>query len=93
MGQEKPNEPRRQAIAPAQVKQIQELAETIRYGTITLVFQDGILIQIEKVCVDKTKSGCGSTPTTPPIIRKSNIRIAVANRIEFMFFMLLCPPL
>lgn len=48
MGQEKPNEPRRQAIAPAQVKQIQELAETIRYGTITLVFQDGILIQIEK---------------------------------------------
>lgn len=48
MGQEKRNEPHRQAIPQVQVKQIQELAETIRYGTITLVFQDGILIQIEK---------------------------------------------
>lgn len=48
MGQEKRNETHRQAIGAGQVKQIQELAETIRYGTITLVFQDGILIQIEK---------------------------------------------
>ena len=37
-----------QGISPTQIQQIQELAETIRYGSITLVFQDGILIQIEK---------------------------------------------
>lgn len=48
MGQEKRNEVRRPAISQAQLKQIQELAETIRYGSITLVFQDGALIQIDK---------------------------------------------
>lgn len=48
MIQERQNESRKQAIAQAQLRQIQELAETIRYGSITLVFQDGILIQIEK---------------------------------------------
>lgn len=42
MGKEK------QAITQAQLQQIQELAETIRYGSITLVFQDGVLIQIDK---------------------------------------------
>lgn len=48
MGQEKQIVAQKLAIAQAQVQQIQELASTIRYGTITLVFQDGILIQIEK---------------------------------------------
>lgn len=48
MIQERQNESRKQTIAQAQLRQIQELAETIRYGSITLVFQDGILIQIEK---------------------------------------------
>ena len=46
-----------QKITPAQIQQIQELAETIRYGSITLVFQDGVLIQIdrsEKIRVQKT---------------------------------------
>lgn len=48
MGQEKRNEGQRQAISPAQIRQIQELASTIRYGAINLVFQDGALIQIDK---------------------------------------------
>lgn len=37
-----------QAITPEQLKQICEMAETIRYGSISLVFQDGKLIQIER---------------------------------------------
>lgn len=48
MGQEKQVAAGKNAIAQAQIQQIQELASTIRYGTITLVFQDSILIQIEK---------------------------------------------
>ena len=39
---------RRQAITPEQIRQIQELAGTIRYGSLTLVFQDGVLIQIDR---------------------------------------------
>ena len=39
-----PNE----AITAKQIEQIKELARTIRYGSITLVFQDGALIQIDK---------------------------------------------
>lgn len=57
MGQEKKFEVQRQAITPSQLQQIRELAETIRYGSITLVFQDGILIQIdksEKIRIPKT---------------------------------------
>jgi hypothetical protein len=57
MGHEKKNEGQQQAITPQQLRQIQELAETIRYGSITLVFQDGILIQIdksEKIRIPKT---------------------------------------
>ena len=41
-------EPQRQAISPEQLQQLQALARTIRYGSITLIFQDGLLIQIEK---------------------------------------------
>lgn len=54
MGQEKRNEG---AITQTQLRHIQELAETIRYGSITLVFQDGALIQIdksEKIRIPKT---------------------------------------
>lgn len=36
------------ALSPEQIENIQRLAEGIRYGTITLVFQDGELIQIDK---------------------------------------------
>ena len=42
------NKSEREPITPDQIRQIQELAGTIRYGSITLVFQDGVLIQIDK---------------------------------------------
>jgi hypothetical protein len=45
---EKGKKERRPAITAEQLKQLQEMAETIRYGTISLVFQDGLLIQIDK---------------------------------------------
>lgn len=48
MAQERKNEEPRRAISEQQLRQIQELAQTIRYGSITLVFQDGVLIQIDK---------------------------------------------
>ncbi len=35
-------------ITPVQIRQIQDMAKTLRYGSITLVFQDNTLIQIEK---------------------------------------------
>ena len=38
----------RQAITPEQLQQIQTLAGTLRYGSITLSFQDGVLVQIDK---------------------------------------------
>lgn len=38
----------RQTISTEHVQQIEEFAKSIRYGSITLVFQDGDLIQIEK---------------------------------------------
>lgn len=47
----------RPAITPAQLQQIQEMADSIRYGSLTLVFQDGYLIQIErneKIRIPKT---------------------------------------
>lgn len=37
-----------QAILPDQLQQIKDVANSIHYGSITLVFQDSILIQIEK---------------------------------------------
>ena len=57
MGQERKGEGQRRAITQEQLRQIQELAETIRYGSINLVFQDGILVQIdrsEKIRVSNT---------------------------------------
>lgn len=36
------------AITSEQMEQIREFANSIRYGSITLVLQDGILTQIEK---------------------------------------------
>lgn len=44
-------------ITDTQVEQIRAMAETIGYGSITLVFQDGVLVQIdrnEKIRVTKT---------------------------------------
>lgn len=48
MGQDVKDDGRREDIAPAQLRQIQELASTMRYGSITLVFQDGVLVQIDR---------------------------------------------
>ncbi len=36
------------ALSEQQIKNIQEIAADIQYGTITLVFQDGKLIQMER---------------------------------------------
>lgn len=41
-------EKNQQAITLEQLQQIKEFANSIRYGSITLIFQDGVLIQIEK---------------------------------------------
>ena len=38
----------RNVTTRVQIQQIQDLASTIRYGSITLVFQDGTLVQIDK---------------------------------------------
>lgn len=35
-------------ITPRQLQQIEQLAQGLRYGSITLVFQDGILIQLDR---------------------------------------------
>lgn len=35
-------------ISPQQIQQIQKLAEHLAYGSISLLFQDGKLIQIDK---------------------------------------------
>lgn len=42
------NRAQKEAITPAQIERIKELAETLQYGSITLVFQNGVLIQIDK---------------------------------------------
>ncbi|MDO5547942.1 MAG: YezD family protein [Eubacteriales bacterium] len=36
------------AISEKQMEMIQEIAENISYGTVTLVFQDGVLVQIDR---------------------------------------------
>lgn len=35
-------------ISEEQIEKIQNLAKSIKYGSITLVFQDGVLVQIEQ---------------------------------------------
>lgn len=35
-------------ITEEQYREIERLAETIRYGSVNLVFQDGVLVQIER---------------------------------------------
>lgn len=37
-----------EGITASQIEQIKELSRNIRYGSITLVFQDGLLIQIDR---------------------------------------------
>ncbi|MGN0662669.1 MAG: YezD family protein [Faecalibacterium sp.] len=40
--------PNREPISAEQIRQLQLLAQSLRFGTLTLVFQDGKLIQIDK---------------------------------------------
>lgn len=57
MGQESKKGEQKRALTAQQIGRIQEVAATIRHGSINLVFQDGILIQInksEKIRVSKT---------------------------------------
>ncbi len=39
---------KKQAISDQQLRQIQRAAESIGYGSIHLVFQDGVLVQIDR---------------------------------------------
>ena len=38
----------REPISAEQIRQLQLLAQSLRFGTLTLVFKDGKLIQIDK---------------------------------------------
>lgn len=40
--------PKQQVISPDLLQKIEQLAGSLRYGSINLIFQDGVLIQIEK---------------------------------------------
>lgn len=42
------NKDRHGVITDEQVEKIRKLASTIEYGTVTLVFQNGLLIQVDK---------------------------------------------
>lgn len=35
-------------LTERQLRQLQALAETMRYGSISLIFQDGVLVQIDR---------------------------------------------
>ena len=42
------NNERQLPLKPEQIEQIQCLAQGLKYGSITLVFQDGVLIQADR---------------------------------------------
>lgn len=48
MSQENKSSERKQVITPEQINKLQELAAQIQYGSLTLVFQQGKLIQIDR---------------------------------------------
>lgn len=48
MAQERLAKEERPGITEQQMHTIEELARTLRYGTLTLVFQDGVLVQIDR---------------------------------------------
>ena len=51
----KPSDERKMRISDQQVQYLRDLAVNLRYGTITLTFQDGYLVQIdrnEKIRID-----------------------------------------
>lgn len=38
----------KESVTDQQLRQILEISRTIRYGSINLIFQDGVLVQIER---------------------------------------------
>ena len=48
MSQENKSSERKPVITPEQINKLQELAAQIQYGSLTLVFQQGKLIQIDR---------------------------------------------
>lgn len=40
--------PQKTVLTEAQLQKIKQLAQSVRYGSIQLIFQDGILVQIER---------------------------------------------
>lgn len=48
MAQAKPAQEDGSGITKQQLQTIEKLARTLRYGTLTLVFQDGALVQIDR---------------------------------------------
>ena len=42
------NDVKRDAISQKQLEEIKEIVASIKYGSVTLVIQDGVLLQIEK---------------------------------------------
>ncbi len=52
-------QPSREPITPQQIQKLQELAQSLTYGSISLIFQDGKLVQIErneKIRTDRMKN-------------------------------------
>ncbi len=44
-----PSNPRSDSpLTPAQIARLQEALRGLQYGSVTLVFQDGVLVQIER---------------------------------------------
>ena len=39
---------KKEAITAEQIEKIKQLAETVQYGSLTLVFQGGVLVQIDR---------------------------------------------
>jgi hypothetical protein len=48
MAQEKTEKEARPGITQQQLQTIEDLSRTLRYGTLTLVFQDGVLVQVDR---------------------------------------------
>lgn len=40
--------PQKQVLTEEQLQKIRQLAQSVRYGSINLIVQDGILVQIER---------------------------------------------
>ena len=48
MVREKKETEQKKPITQEQLQKIEQMAQNIRYGSLTLIFQDGVLIQVDK---------------------------------------------